>query len=322
VVQARLLQEHLLEQGEAVTAVQPHPQRPEGFVISWALPAALRCSVIVPTRDRADLLEVCLRSLMASTASSAVELEWIVVDNGSQEAATAALLQRWQERLGGRLRVLRDERPFNWSALNNRAAQISQAELLLFANNDLEARSSGWLEAMAAQAMRPAVGCVGAVLLYPGGLLQHAGVVVGLHGGADHAYRQLPPEHGVHRGRSGYLSDWGAVTGACLMVRRALFERAGGFDPGLPVEFNDVDFCLRLGQLGYRHVVDPRADLIHHESQSRDATGSATAQAALERMRGRWGARVASTAPWWPPACSPAHVDGRPAELDGVLPAG
>ena len=126
----------------------------------------------------------------------------------------------------------------------------------------------------------------------------------------------------MHRGRSGYLSDWGAVTGACLMVRRALFERVGGFDPALPVEFNDVDFCLRLGQLGYRHVVDPRADLIHHESQSRDATGSATAQAALERMRGRWGARLASTAPWWPPACSPAHADGRPAELDGVLPAG
>ena len=321
-VQARLLQEHLQAQGEAVTAVHPHPQRPEGFVITWAVPAPLRCSLIVPTRDRADLLETCITSLTASTAGSALAVEWIVVDNGSREPALAALLQRWQERLGERLRVLRDEGPFNWSVLNNRAAQTSQAELLLFLNNDVEASSSGWLEAMAAQAMRPAVGCVGAVLLYPSGRLQHAGVVVGLHGGADHAYRHLPPGHGVHRGRSSHLSDWGAVTGACLMVRRALFERAGGFDPALPVEFNDVDFCLRLGHLGYRHVVDPRAELIHHESQSRDAIGSSTAQAALERMRGRWGPRLASTTPWWPATCSAAHADGRPLELDRVVPVG
>ena len=127
------------------------------------------------------------------------------------------------------------------------------------------------------QAMRPAVGCAGAQLLYPDGSLQHAGVVIGLHGGADHAYRGLPPDHAVHRGRSGLLADWGAVTGAALMVRRELFEAFGGFDPQLPVEFNDVDFCLRLAQQGYRHVIDPVAVLIHHESQSREAQGRRTA---------------------------------------------
>ena len=107
------------------------------------------------------------------------------------------------------------------------------------------------------------------------------------------------------------------------MVRRALFERAGGFDSALLVEFNDVDFCLRLGHLGYRHVVvDPRAELIHHESQSCDAISSSTVQAALERMHGRWGARLASTTPWRPSTCSAAHADGRPLELDRVVPVG
>jgi GT2 family glycosyltransferase len=313
--QAALLQAHLRAAGEAVQAVRPDPGGRDGFALEWALPAGLRCTAIVPTRDRADLLEQCLLSVEASTAGAAVALDWIVVDNGSSEPELAALLHRWRQHLGSRFQVIRDDSAFNWSLLNNRAAQASQADLLLFLNNDIEAGGRGWLEAMAAQAIRPVIGCVGAVLTYPDGTLQHAGVVIGLHGGADHAYRSLPVNHAVHRGRSAYLSDWGAVTGACLMVKRSLFQSAGGFDPALPVEFNDVDFCLRLGQLGYRHVVDPRAQLVHHESQSRDALGSRTASAALERMASRWQGRMATTAPWWPAACSQADPDGRALEL-------
>ena len=317
--EARCLQRYLQKQGERGVDVQPDPARASGLQIRWPLPAGLRCTAIVPTRNRAELLQQCLASVEASLASSAVAMEWIVVDNGSDEPELAACLADWQERLGDRLRVLRDDRPFNWSALNNRAAQHSAADLLLFLNNDIEAVSAGWLERMAAQAMRPAVGCVGALLLYPDGNLQHAGVVVGLHGGADHAYRSLLPDHGVHRGRSGLLSDWGAVTGAALMVRRELFEAFGGFDPQLPVEFNDVDFCLRLGQQGYRHVIDPAVELIHHESQSRDAQGSTTAVKALRLMQQRWGGRMSSTAPWWPQVCSSERTDGRPRELEIVL---
>jgi GT2 family glycosyltransferase/tetratricopeptide (TPR) repeat protein len=317
--EAALLRQHLAEQGEAVMAVHPHPKRPCGFEIDWALPEGLSCTAIVPTRDRADLLEQCLSSVTVSTAGSGIDMDWIVVDNGSVEPATQALLKVWQQRLGSRLRVIRDSRAFNWSLLNNRAAQASEADLLLFLNNDIEACGQGWLERMATQAIRPQIGCVGAVLLYPDGSLQHAGVVVGLHGGADHAYRHLQPDHGVHRGRSSYLSDWGAVTGACLMVERSLFERSGGFDPALPVEFNDVEFCLRLGQHGYRHVVDPRVQLVHHESQSRDAHGSTTAAGALALMQRRWAGRLRSAAPWWPPACSPAHGDGRPLGLEPVV---
>jgi len=313
---AALLQAHLQQGGEAITAVTPHPSRPTGFVLQWALPQALRCTAIVPTCDRSDLMAQCLESVSASCERSPVELHWLVVDNGSTEPALASLLAQWQARLGDRLRVLRDAQPFNWSQLNNAAAQHCTSELLLFLNNDIEAQQPGWLETMAAQAQRPAVGCVGAALLYPDGTLQHAGVVVGMHFGADHAYKGLPRDHGVHRGRSSYLSDWGAVTGACLMVRRDLFERLGGFDPALPVEFNDVDFCLRLAQLGYRHVIDPAATLIHHESQSRDASGSLTAGPALALMQRRWMGRLANPSPWWPQACAPHCSDGRPMGLD------
>lgn len=316
--QARSLRRYLQARGETVVDVEPDPARASGLQIRWLTPPGLRCTAIVPTRNRAELLQQCLVSVESSLANSAVALDWIVVDNASDQPQLAACLADWKERLGARLRVLRDDRPFNWSALNNTAAQHSDADLLLFLNNDIEAVSVGWLERMAAQAVRPAVGCVGARLLYPDGTLQHAGVVVGLHGGADHAYRSFPIDHPVHRGRSGLLSDWGAVTGAALMVRRTLFEQFGGFDPQLPVEFNDVDFCLRLGQQGYRHLIDPAAVLVHHESQSRDAQGSSTAAEALRLMQRRWGGRMSSTAPWWPQACSAARTDGRPRELEWV----
>jgi len=114
------------------------------------------------------------------------------------------------------------------------------------------------------------------------------------------------------------LTAWGAVTGACLMMRRELLVRVGGFDEGLPVEFNDVDLCLRLGQLGYRHVIPPEAVLVHHESQSRDANGSSTATAALKRIQQRWPANFATATPWWPEESERNCVDGRPVGLEGL----
>jgi GT2 family glycosyltransferase len=153
---------------------------------------------------------------------------------------------------------------------------------------------------------------VGALLLYPNGTIQHGGVVLGMHSGADHAYRDLQPNHGVHRGRSQLLTVWGAVTGACLMLRRELLERIGGLDEGLPVEFNDVDLCVRLGQLGYRHVIPPEAVLVHHESQSRNAKESRTALKALQRVQQRWGLRFGQIGPWWPDQVERNCSDGRP----------
>ena len=314
--QCSQVKRHLELLGERIATVQPHPLRRGGFRLEWALPKGLRCTVIVPTRNRADLLQACLSSCEQTNADGRVELEWIVVDNGSDQAELAELLVAWRERLGVRMRWLSDSRPFNWSVLNNQAAQLSSAELLLFLNNDVEAARPGWLTAMAAQAMRPVVGCVGAVLLYPDGAIQHAGVVVAMAGGAEHAYRHQNPSHAIHRGRSAFLSDWGAVTGACMMIKRELFERSGGFDPALPVEFNDIDFCLRLGTLGFRHVVTPEAVLIHRECESRNPEESPTAAAAHALMRRRWGQRLQHPSPWWPEAASSLCCDGRPQGLE------
>ena len=302
---------HLQGQDESIISVQPCPDH--GFHLSWAIPRASRCTAIIPTRDRADLLERCLNSL-----ESTPELEQIVVvDNDSQQPETAALLLDWRQRLGDRLIVLRDQRPFNWSRLNNAAAKLNRSELLLFINNDVEATTPGWFDAMAAQSLRSAIGCVGAVLVYPDGTLQHAGMVLGMYGSAGHAYRHLSPEHGVHRGRSRYLTNWGAVTGACMMVRRELFELVGGFDEKFPVEFNDVDFCLRLSDKGFRHVVVPEAVLLHRESESRNATESTTAVPALEMMKVRWPmSRLTTALPWWPENCSLKWPDGRPRDFD------
>jgi GT2 family glycosyltransferase len=318
---AEALAAHIHGQGEAIQRVKPHPEQPGCFRLQWAMPGRHRCRIVIPTRDRADLLETCLDTVWRTRGlgEASLDLEFVVVDNGSQEAATEALFQRWRLKLGDRLQILNDPCPFNWSLLNNRAAADCSAELLLFLNNDMEALQPGWLEAMAVQALRPWVGCVGAVLLYPDRTIQHAGVVVGLHGGADHAYAHLAYPTPVHRGRAQLLTGWGAVTGACLMVRRQVFEQLGGFDEAFPVEFNDIEFCLRCGQLGYRHLAVPEAVLVHHESQSRDARNSATAGPALQRLQALWGVRLACVQPWWPTACSVIHGDGRPKGLEPYL---
>jgi len=318
---AQALADHIQSQAEAIQRVQPHPEQPGCFRLQWAMPSRHRCRIIVPTRDRADLLETCLDTVWRTRGlgASALDLEFVVVDNGSEEAATEELFQRWRFKLGDRLQILQDAREFNWSSLNNRAAVGSSAELLLFLNNDIEAMQAGWMEAMASQALRPQIGCVGAVLLYRDRSIQHAGVVVGMHGGADHAYAHLAYPAAVHRGRAQLLTAWGAVTGACLMVRRELFEQLGGFDEAFSVEFNDIDFCLRCGQLGFRHVVVPEAVLLHHESQTRDAMNSPTAAIALKRLQALWGSRLSTLQPWWPEACAPNFHDGRPAGLEYLL---
>lgn len=320
---ADVLLHHLLRQGERVQAVRPSAHRPGGFELAWHLPEPLpRVRVVIPSRDRPALLEDCLNSLEATRRAIVPEI--VVIDHASVEAATAETLRRWIRRLGSRLQVVRDEGAFNWSRLSNLGADRADTELLLFLNDDVMALDPGWLEAMAAQALRPAIGCVGAVLLYPdGGGLQHAGMVLGFGpppGTPEHAYRGLPECHGVHRGRSRFLTGWPAVTGACLMVRRESFLAVGGFDEALPVEGNDVAFCLALTERGLRHVVEPSARLVHLECQSRDPLNSPTKAAALQWLRSHHPGPLETARPWWPAACSTLFTDGRPQELDNFVP--
>jgi GT2 family glycosyltransferase len=227
-------------------------------------------TVVIAARDAPRLTASCLDALEATAGWDPYEV--VLIDNGSVEPETHALLVRLERT--GRARVVLDPRPFNWSALANHGAAEAHGEVLLFLNNDVLGERPGWMRAMLEHAMRPSIGAVGAQLRYPDGTLQHTGHVLGLLGGpANHVMRGLPPDSPGYLGWAVATRNWSALTGACMMLRRAVFEQAGGFDESLGVACNDVDLCLRLGARGYRHVVVPEAVLQHAESASRGTGG-------------------------------------------------
>ncbi|RIV83520.1 glycosyltransferase [Aurantiacibacter xanthus] len=271
---------------------RPKPQRPAPLALSaeehGRLPSV---SVIVPTRNRADLLRTCLDGL--ATTDYPGDTEIIVIDNGSDEPETLRFLAGLAPDFA---RVLRDDGPFNFAALNNRAVAEASGELLCFLNNDIEITDPHWLTVMAHQAMRAEVGAVGAQLLYPDGRIQHAGVVVGIGGGAAHAHRLLRPEEVGYFHRHALPQFTSAVTAACMVLRKSSFLAVGGFDADhFAVSFNDVDLCLRLNARGWQSLYEPRARLVHHESVSRgfdrDSVGAERAAREVSFLRDRWGLR-------------------------------
>ena len=222
--------------------------------------------VIVCFRDRPELLARCVVSLLARTAYQRLTLA--LVDNDSASAETSALL-------GGlarhpRVRILRDERPFNFAALNNLAAASSDADVLVFLNNDTEIIDPGWIETLLEEALRPEVGAVGPLLLYPDGTVQHAGAAIGLHGYAGHPFSGLSPDTVTPFGyAAGGTRNWLAVTAACTMIERVKFTGVGGFAESFVVAGNDVDLCLRLTAAGHHTLCVPHAIVAHDESRSR-----------------------------------------------------
>jgi O-antigen biosynthesis protein len=222
-------------------------------------------TIIIPTRDRADLLGNWLKGVLKQTAYPSIEV--ILVDNASREPATRKLYAFLEG--DSRVRILDYPAEFNWSAMNNIAASESKGEVLLFANNDLEVIEPNWLSEIVRHVEREEVGAVGAKLLFPNRSIQHAGVFVGPEGKARHPFRL------AQAGDPGYLKQLiltrnvSAVTGACLAIRRRLFDEIGGFSEGLRVSFSDVELCLRLLEKGYRIVWSAEAQLLHLESASR-----------------------------------------------------
>ncbi|MEH3147854.1 MAG: glycosyltransferase family 2 protein [Methylobacterium frigidaeris] len=263
------------------------------------LPAAIPAvSLIVPTRDRVDLLRTCLDSLVARTDWP--EREIIVCDNDSREPGTHAYLRELER--GGIARVVPCPGPFNFAAMNNRAAEEARGGLLAFVNNDVEAIHPDWLARMAREALRPEVGAVGAKLLDAEGRIQHGGIVLGAGGLVTHAHRHCPGEAPgyLHRLRATHRVS--AVTAACLVVEARKFREVGGFDAdAFAVDFNDVDLCLRLDRAGYRSLMVPGAVLHHREAASRRWTPAARERHAgeVERLRRRWGEALAAD-PWYP----------------------
>lgn len=239
--------------------------------IGWPLERAFRTAIIIPTKDRQDLLSRCVKSLEETVAGDRMHL--CILDHESKEAATHTYLQD----LAGRHQVVRYQGPFNYSMLNNHAVSKLKGEydFYLFLNNDVEALTPGWLEHMVGIGQRQEVGAVGSLLLYPDRTVQHAGCAVGLHFGADHIQKHEPAFAAGGRRQSGkdmaYLAcrDQSILTGACLLVRADVFREVGGFDSRYEVGFGDADLCLRIRARGYKVILDTQAMLIHHESVTR-----------------------------------------------------
>lgn len=221
-------------------------------------------SVIIPTKDRIDLVNTCLAGLARTRYPGRIEI--IIVDNGSVEQESVAYLAS----LPSEVRVIRDELPFNYSRLNNLACDQATGEFLCLMNNDVEALEESWLMAMIRIAVEPTVGAVGAQLLYPDGVIQHAGVAIGMGNAAGHIQRGVDPATIEHCAWHAVSREVSAVTGACLLVSKAHYRAVGGLDEAnFAVAFNDVDFCLRLGAIGLTNVYCAEARLIHAESRTR-----------------------------------------------------
>jgi GT2 family glycosyltransferase len=225
-----------------------------------------KITIIIPTKDRVDLLKRCINSIEEKTMYRNYDI--IVVDNLSREADTFEYLDDLKTRRGI-YRVLAFKEDFNFSRINNYAVHYASGEHLLFLNNDVEVIAPGWLEAMLEHSQREDVGCVGAKLLYPDGRIQHAGVVIGLYGGADHIYKWHESQGLGYMGHTVSIRNCSAVTAACMMVKRNVFDQVAGFDERYRVGFGDTDFCLRVQEKGYLNVYTPYAELFHHESASR-----------------------------------------------------
>lgn len=222
-------------------------------------------SIIIPTRDKVDLLRMSVGSILDKTSYEPFEI--LVIDNGSVEEETLAYFAELAE--SPRVRVIPYPHPFNYAAINNLGAREARGDILALLNNDIEVITSDWLTEMVSFAAQDEVGCVGAKLYYSNRTIQHAGVILGIGGVAGHSHKYFPPHEAGYFGRLKVVQNFSAVTGACLVVRKSVYFEVNGLDEALTVAFNDVDFCLKVRDAGYRNVWTPFAELCHHESLSR-----------------------------------------------------
>ena len=292
---------HLQRIGKPDTQVYPAPGIPGLLRIKHRLPDPLPLvSIVIPTRDRVELLSMCVNSILEKTAYPHYQI--VVVDNGSTDEKALTYLDSIAK--DERVKVIRADIPFNYSALNNLGVAQTDGEYLVLMNNDIEITQTDWLEEMLAFACQPDIGCVGAQLWYPNNTLQHGGVVLGIGGVASHAHKGIPRGNFGYFGRASAHQMFSAVTAACLMIRKSTYQAVDGFDETLKVAYNDVDFCLKVRAQGLRNLYNPFASFIHHESASRgsDQEGSNQQRLAAEAaiMKQRWGALIADD-----PAYSP-----------------
>ncbi|MFM5047982.1 glycosyltransferase family 2 protein [Aeromonas veronii] len=279
------------------------------YRVEWPLPDILPfVSLIIPTRDNFNLLKNCIDSIYQKTSYPHFEI--IVVNNQSKCKKTLSLFQSLAA--SNRARIMNYDKPFNFSVINNIAVEQAKGSIIGLINNDIEIKNKDWLTEMVRHASRPDIGCVGAKLYYPDGRIQHAGVVLGIGGVAGHSHKYFSSHHHGYHSRLSLVQNYSAVTGAALLVRKSVYQEVGGLEPKLQVAFNDIDFCLKVRQAGYRNLWTPFAELIHHESLSRGYEDSPDKIERFNRevnfMKVKWGDNLLND-PFYNPNLTLLHED-------------
>ena len=271
------------------------------YRIKYRVRPSQRVTIIIPTRDKPDLLKQCVTSVLTKTDYK--DFEILIVDNQSQEGATHRFFD--SVKADPRVRIERYDQPFNFSAINNYAVRRTDSEHIVFLNNDTEVINSDWLTAMLEFSQRPDVGAVGARLYYRNMRIQHAGVIIGLGGVAGHSHLNASETTLGYMGRIRMIQNLSAVTAACMMIRRKIFDEVGGFDERLAHAFNDVDLCLKIRDKGYLIVYTPYAELYHDESVSRGREDTPERKMRfakeVEIMKNRWNHVLEAGDPYYNP---------------------
>ena len=248
-----------------------------------------KISIVIPNKDEVETLKKCINSILKKTTYKNYEI--IIVENNSVKNKTFNYYKEIEKI--DNIRVIKWENEFNYSAINNFAVKQAKGEYILLLNNDMEVISKRWLEEMLMHAQRKNVGIVGAKLYYPDDSIQHAGVILGIGGVAGHSHKYFNRSQMGFAGRLKVVQNLSAVTAACLMVKKSIYDEVGGLDEGFKVAFNDVDFCMKVREKGYLCIFTPYAELYHYESKSRGAENTpekvARFNSEIDRFESKWG---------------------------------
>ena len=282
----KAIEDHLERTGE--TATVDYTNHLGYYRVTYEVKEQPLISIVIPNRDEAQTLRACLESIWAKTTYPNYEI--LIVENNSEKRETLEYYRELKGKPGVRLLRWPDE--FNYSAINNFAVRQAKGEYILLLNNDMELITPNWLELMLGMCQREDVGIVGCKLIYPDDTIQHAGVILGMSGLADHAFPGLPAGAIGYCNRPNLQQDLSAVTAACLMVKKSIYDEVGGMEERLKVEFNDVDFCLKVRKAGYLVVYEPNVQLYHYESKSRG-------QDDTPEKRERWANEVKFVSTRW-----------------------
>lgn len=274
---------------------------PSTYKVQYEIKGNPLISIIIPNKDHIDDLDKCLKSIREK--STWTNLEIIVVENNSTKQRTFDYYREIEQ--DERIRVIRWEKEFNYSAINNFGAQHAAGDYLLLLNNDIEIITPDWIEQMLMFAQRPDIGAVGAMLYYPDDTIQHAGVILGIGGVAGHSHKYFARGEYGYASRLAIAQNLSGVTAACVLIPRKVWEEVGGLDEGFAVAFNDVDLCMKIRTAGYLIVWTPYAELYHYESKSRGQEDNAEKQirfkGEIDRFMDKWGKELKEGDPYYNP---------------------